>query len=36
MIFEEKTVSTEEIFSGKILRVRLDKVAMPDGKACQP
>ncbi len=32
MIFEEKTVSTEEIFSGKILRVRLDKVAMPDGK----
>lgn len=31
MIFEEKTVSSEKIFDGKIIKLRLDKVAMPDG-----
>ncbi len=32
MIYEEKTVSTEEIYSGKIVRLRVDKVRMPDGE----
>lgn len=32
MIYEEKTVSTEEIFSGKIVRLRVDRVQMPGGK----
>lgn len=31
MIFEEKTVSTEEIFDGRIVRLRVDKVKMPGG-----
>ncbi len=31
MIFEEKTVATKEIFNGRIVKVRLDRVAMPDG-----
>lgn len=31
MIFEEKTVETKEIFNGRIVKVRLDRVAMPDG-----
>lgn len=31
MIYEEKTVSSEVKFEGKIIRVRLDKVRMPDG-----
>lgn len=31
MIFEEKTVSSEKVFEGKIISVRIDKVAMPDG-----
>ena len=30
VIFEEKTVTTEEIFKGKIIRVRRDMVEMPD------
>lgn len=31
MIFEEKTVSSEEKFRGRIITVREDQVAMPDG-----
>lgn len=32
MVFEEKTVSSEKIFDGKIISVRVDTVEMPDGK----
>ncbi len=32
MVFEEKTVSTEDIFKGKIIDVKLHKVLMPDGQ----
>ena len=32
MVFEEKTVTTEKIFDGKVIKVRVDEVAMPDGK----
>ncbi len=31
MIFEEKTVSSEEIFRGSLLTLKVDQVAMPDG-----
>lgn len=31
MIFEEKTVSSEEKFCGRIITVKVDQVAMPDG-----
>ena len=31
MIYEEKTVSTEEIFDGKILKLRVEQVEMPGG-----
>ncbi|HIV85268.1 MAG TPA: NUDIX hydrolase [Candidatus Monoglobus merdigallinarum] len=31
MIYYEKSVSSEQIYSGKIIKVRLDKVEMPDG-----
>ncbi len=31
MIFEEKTVSSEEIFDGVIVKLRVDKVKMPKG-----
>lgn len=31
MIFEEKTVSSEKKFEGRIITVKLDKVEMPDG-----
>ncbi len=30
--FEEKTISSEEIFSGKIVRLQVDRVQLPDGK----
>lgn len=30
MVFEEKTVSSEEVFSGNIIKVKVDKVLMPD------
>ena len=30
MIFEEKTVSSEKVFEGKVIKLRVDKVAMPD------
>ena len=32
MIFEEKTTSSREIYQGKIIRVRVDQVEMPEGK----
>lgn len=32
MVFEEKTVSSERIFKGRIIDVRLDKVSMPNGE----
>ena len=32
MIFEEKTVSSEEIYKGKIVTLKVDQVAMPGGK----
>ena len=32
MVFEEKTVSTENIFKGKIIDVKLHKVMMPNGE----
>lgn len=35
MIYEEKTVSTKKIFDGKIIKVRLDEVTMPDGRTAQ-
>ena len=31
MIFEEKSVSSKKIFDGKVIKVRVDEVAMPDG-----
>lgn len=30
MVFEEKTISTKEIFSGKIINVRVDTIETPD------
>lgn len=35
MIFEEKTVSSEEIFRGKIIDLKVDQVEMPDGSLAQ-
>lgn len=32
MDFEEKTLSTEEIYDGKIIKVRREKVELPDGR----
>ncbi len=32
MIYEEKTVSTQTIFEGKIVTLKVDQVAMPDGR----
>lgn len=31
MIYEEKTVSSEKVFEGRIIKVKVDKVKMPDG-----
>lgn len=31
MVFEEKTVSSEEKFRGRIIQVTVDQVSMPDG-----
>ena len=28
----EKTISTEEVFSGKVIKLRVDKVILPDGR----
>ena len=35
MIYFEKTVSSKEIFSGRILRLRLDEVEMPGGNLAE-
>lgn len=35
MIFEEKTLSSKKIYDGSIIKVRVDTVAMPDGKTAQ-
>lgn len=32
MHFEEKTIDTKEIYSGRIIHVKVDKVLLPDGK----
>ena len=32
MIFEEKTVSSETIFKGNVLKLKVDTVSLPDGK----
>ncbi len=31
MNFEEKTISSEQIYDGKVIRVRVEKVELPDG-----
>ncbi len=31
MVFEEKTVSSEKKFEGRIITVKVDEVEMPDG-----
>lgn len=31
-MYEEKTVSSQEVFQGKLLRVRVDRVLLPNGK----
>lgn len=33
MIYEEKTVSSEKVFEGRIIKVKVDRVEMPDGSA---
>lgn len=35
MIFEEKTVSSQTKFEGRIITVKVDKVSMPDGKLAE-
>ena len=32
MNFEEKTIASEQIFSGRIVKLRVDKVELPNGK----
>ena len=32
MEFEEKTLSTEPIFDGRVIKVRVEKVELPDGR----
>ncbi len=32
MVYEEKTVSSEMIFEGRVIKTRLDKIELPDGK----
>ena len=33
MIYEEKTVSSEKVFEGRIIKGKVDRVEMPDGSA---
>lgn len=33
MIYEEKTVLSEKVFEGRIIKVKVDRVEMPDGSA---
>ncbi len=35
MIFEEKSVSSKEIFKGRIVTLKVDEVAMPDGSLAE-
>lgn len=35
MVFEEKTIGSENIFNGRIINVKLEKVLMPDGSLAQ-
>lgn len=35
MVFEEKTVSSEVVFKGKIIDVRVDMVSLPNGEIAQ-
>lgn len=35
MIYEEKTLSSEKIFQGRIIKVKLDTVELPDGSTAQ-
>ena len=35
MVLEEKTISTKEIFKGKIINVSLDTVSLPDGETAE-
>lgn len=35
MVFEEKTISSQEIFKGKIVHLKVDMVAMPDGSLAE-
>lgn len=35
MIYEEKTLSSKEIYSGKIIKVKVDEVAMPDSRTAK-
>lgn len=35
MIYEEKTLSSKEIYSGKIIKVKVDEVAMPDNRTAK-
>ena len=32
MNFEEKTINSRDIFSGRIIKVRVDTVSLPDGR----
>lgn len=32
MKFEEKTIATEPIFSGRVIQVQVDTVTLPDGE----
>ena len=32
MNFEEKTITSEKIFSGRIVKLRVDTVELPNGK----
>lgn len=35
MVFEEKTVSSDVVFEGKVIRVRVDKIKLPDEKLAE-
>ncbi len=35
MIYEEKSVSSQELFKGKIVTLKVDEVLMPDGKLAE-
>ena len=35
MIYNEKTVSSKEVFSGRIIKVSVDEVELPNGETGQ-